>query len=369
MVSSAPTLLLTGATGLVGRELIQPLLSARPDRRLLLLTRQRARLSDCTISPQVSVVEGDLREPDLGIDPAVVTEVIHCAADTRFGLPLADARAANVTMTENLLRFARRCRRLEKFAHVSTAYVAGRTTGRIEERYLDHQNGYVNTYQQSKHEAEERVVRAMEDLPVALYRFSSIIGDSVTGKVKQFNYVHQLIKLLPRNVMPVVPGDAAAPIDLIPTDWAVGALATLFDSQFVAGRVHQICAGAERSLTVRQVIDRTVSVFQRHPKAQRFLPLRVPALVTMQEYEQYVEKRLSTGDPLLKELVRVIGLYLPHLALAQAFDNTSIRPLLDALPPIAETYENIVAHCIDTNWGLIMYRPRAVEMAQNESRS
>lgn len=352
MVSPAPTLLLTGATGLVGRELLQPLLSARPDRRLLLLTRRRARLSDCAISPRISVVEGDLREADLGIDPAVVTEIIHCAADTRFDLSLAEARAANVTTTENLLRFARRCGRLEKFAHVSTAYVAGRTTGRIEERYLDHQNGYVNTYQQSKHEAEERVVRAMEDLPVALYRFSSIIGDSLTGQVKQFNHVHQLIKLLPRNVMPVVLGDPDAPVDLIPTDWAVSTMASLFDSQFVAGRVYQICAGAERSLTVRQVIDRTVGVFERHPKARRFLPLRVPTLVTAQEYDEYVEKRLSARDPLFKELVRVLGLYLPHLALPQAFDNISILPLLDSLPPVAETYEKVLAHCLDTNWSL-----------------
>src|SRR6266545_841229 len=226
MDSSAPTLLLTGATGLVGRELVKRLRLARPDRRLLLLTRRAERLATLAGSG-IDVIEGDVSLPGFGVDEqrlrgmeASVTEIIHCAADTRFGLPLDEARAANVGGTGNLLDVARRCRRLEKLAHVSTAYVAGRTAGRIPESYRAHNSGYMNSYQQSKHEAEERVVRSMADVPAAIFRFSSLIGDSHSGRVEQFNYVHQLIKLLPRNVFAVAPGDPAAPVDLLPTDVA-----------------------------------------------------------------------------------------------------------------------------------------------------
>jgi len=311
-------LLLTGATGLVGRELLKRL--ARP-----VLAPAR---------PQY-----DIRLPLLGLEERQlrdVTEIIHCAADTRFSLPLDEARATNVQGTENVLDAARRCPRLEKFAHVSTVYVAGQTAGRIAETYAVHENVYTNTYQQSKHEAEERVVRAMAEIPASIYRFSSIIGDSITGRVERFNYVHQLLKLLPRNIFPVAPGDPEAPVDLIATDVAVGTLASLFDAHFIPGSVHQICAGAEGSMTVGEVVDRAVAILR---------PRRVPKLVPLDEYERFVRGR--PDDPLFREIVRVTNLFLPHLAIRQEFDNDSTRAAMAACgaPPISETYEKVVRAC------------------------
>jgi len=75
-------------------------------------------------------------------------------------------------------------------------------------------------------------------------------------------------------------------------------------------------------LAVRQVLDRTVDVFQRHSKARRWLPLRVPELVPLDKYERYMQRRLDErDDALLRELVRVTNLFLPHLAIAQNFDR------------------------------------------------
>jgi len=361
MHSTAPTLLLTGATGLVGGELIPLLLSTGPDRHLALLTRHRHRLAHLT-GPFVSIIEGDLRLPAFGLQPAEIerlrsstTEIIHCAADTRFDQSIDDARAANVATTERVLEFARRCPRLAKLAHVSTVYVAGRATGRFAEAYARHDRGYVNNYQQSKHEAEESVAAAMDDLPIAIYRLSSLIGDASRGCVSQFNYIHQLIRMMPRNVLPVIPGDPHAPVDLIPSDWAIGALAILFEDAFAAGAVHQICAGPGRTLAVREVIDRTCAGFERHEKARRWLPLRVPDLVPLDEYNRFIEQRSKRNDALFRELVRVLNLMLPHLALPQTFETAATRAALDArgwaLPPMAAVYDNVIAYCIDTDWG------------------
>jgi nucleoside-diphosphate-sugar epimerase len=305
------TLLLTGATGLVGRELLKRLTGP-----VLPITR-----------PQ-----HDIRRPLVGLDLRDVTAIIHCAADTRFSLPLDEARAANVIGTENVLDVARRCPRLEKFAHVSTVYVAGRTAGRIAETYAAHGSGYTNSYQQSKHEAEERVVRAMAEIPASIYRFSSIIG------TEQSTYVHQLLRLLPRNIFPVAPGDPEAPVDLIATDVAVDTLAAMFASHFVPGSVHQICTGAEGSMTVREVVDRAVAIVQ---------PKRVPELVPLDEYERFIERRLAArDDPLLRELVRVTNLFLPHLAIRQLFDNDSCRAVM---PPsdIRAAYDDVVRFCYE----------------------
>jgi len=188
MFSGPSTLLLTGATGLIGSRLLGRLLASRPDRRIFALTRQRSK--DASLGPdsRLTVLEGDLSRPGLGLDKAVLskaqsslTEIVHCAAETRFGLPLEEARAINTYGTRQLLDLARRCERLEKFAHLSTVYVAGRSTGVTSEVPLQHANGFCNSYQQSKYEAELLVVKAMSQIPAAIFRLSSVLGDSKTG--------------------------------------------------------------------------------------------------------------------------------------------------------------------------------------------
>src|ERR1051325_9150527 len=206
---SGPVTFLTGATGLVGSELLQVLPGARPDRRLIVLTRTPDKIASLNQSAQITVIEGDLTRPGLGLHTAAlrqiqkeITEIIHCAAETRFGLPIEQARATNTRGTSNLLKMARGCKRLEKFAHLSTVYVAGRTVGHIPEAMLGNESGFTNTYQQSKYEAEQLVFEAMPELPVAIYRLSTIVGDSKTGLVRQYNYFHQILRLFARNVLP-----------------------------------------------------------------------------------------------------------------------------------------------------------------------
>ncbi|HYM12883.1 MAG TPA: SDR family oxidoreductase [Bryobacterales bacterium] len=355
-------LLLTGATGLLGRELLDRLRAARPDRRIVALTRRQEKAAELSRISGLTALEADLMRPGLGLDGVTlqhlrnsVTEILHCAAETRFGLPIEEARAANVGSTENLLQVARGCRRLQKFGHVSTVYVAGRAAGRVPEAPFRHSDGFLNTYQQSKYEAEELVIRAMSDLPLAVFRLSSVIGDSATGQVRQFNHVHQLLRVLPRNVLAVAPCDPAAPIDLIPSDWASSSLACLFDSRFVPGRIYQLCAGQQASLTAGQMIDLTAGIFQKHPVGRRLSPLRLPKLVSLVEYEEYVARMRRGTDRLLNELLRVLGYFLPHLGIFQVFENRHASEALAGsgltLPPIRSYYHKIVHYCLETDWG------------------
>jgi nucleoside-diphosphate-sugar epimerase len=354
-----PLLLLTGATGLVGGEML-PLLTARG--RVVALGRNRDKLAAMACIDGVSALAADLTAPDLGLDvstlewlAAGVTEIIHCAAETRFGLPLEQARAVNVDGTRRLLHLARRCRRLDRFACLSTVYVAGRKTGCIAESPISSPVEFSNTYQQSKFEAEELVLEAAGEIPVAIYRLSSIIGEAATGKVKQFNYVHQLLRLLPRNVLPVAPGDPKAPVDLIPSDWAAPALACLIERRFEPGAIYHLCAGPAGSLTVGELIDLTVGAFAAHPTGRQLGPIRLPRLASLQEYEEYVTQARRKGDRLMNELLRVLGYFLPHLALNQAFENRRATEALAAsglvLPPIRSYYSRVVHSCLDTNWG------------------
>jgi long-chain acyl-CoA synthetase len=277
-----------------------------------------------------------------------VSEIIHAAADIRFSIPLDESRLTNVVGTANVLAFARHCRGLVKFAHLSTLFVAGRTPGPILEERLSEPIRFANAYQQSKFEAEHLVFKAAESLPVAVYRLSTIIGDSRSGEVRQFNYVHHLLKLLRHNVLPVAPTWPGAPIDLIPEDWAIATLAALYEARFAPGRVFHVCAGPAASLTLPELIDRTVQAFEEHSEGRRWLPLQIPRLVPLSEYEAYVKERRQKGDRLLMGLLRALDLVLPHLGIYQAFAPPAGVPA----PEIRETYARVVRWCLDTDWGL-----------------
>ncbi len=362
MLNRTPALLLTGATGFVGSELLKLLLAAEPDRPIAVLTRQSQKIAELNSISGVVAFQGDITHPSLGMNDgtyAQLTEsiagIVHCAANTRFGLSLADARAVNTEGTQNLLRFAKRCPRLQKFAHVSTGYVVGKATGHFLEGPIRHSSGYFNTYQQSKHEAEELVTQAMDQLPACIFRLSSIIGDSRTGVVRQFNYFHQLIRLFPRNTLPLIPGLPGAPVDLIASDWAVPALASLFDSSFVPGSFYHVCAGPNHSFTAAEMIDAILALFESHAMGRRWLPIRVPELVSLPRYERFVEQSRGSGDKLLNELLRVLGYFLPHLGVFQAFDNQrTLSALANSglrLPSIDSYFGKVVGYCLETNWG------------------
>jgi nucleoside-diphosphate-sugar epimerase len=337
-------LLLTGASGLVGSTWLPLLLKNHPGRRVIVLSRSPGH-SGCT-------VHGDLTQKDLGLAPDTrnslienVTEIIHCAADIRFRLPIDRARATNLAGTKRLLALARKCKRLEKFAHVSTVYIAGKHRGIVREQQLPKPPGFMNTYQQSKYEAEDLVFAAMRDIPACIFRLSSIISDS-TGVVRQFNYFHQLVRLVPRNPFPIIPGDPNARIDLIASDWAASSLALLYESNFVPGRVYHVCAGREASMSVKEILKWTFEIFNQY----RSRSAKEPRLVSLEEFERFAKQQARNGNARVKELLRVLREFLPHLAIPQYYDNRETLVLLGRggleLPPIREYYPRVVTSCL-----------------------
>jgi thioester reductase-like protein len=341
-------LLLTGASGLVGSTWLPLLLRDHPGCQVLILSRAPLK----TTSDQVSTVHGDLTQRNLGLSPESqtaitqnVTGIIHCAADIRFRLPIDQARATNTAGTRRLLALARKCKRLEKFAHISTVFVAGKHRGVVREEQLAVSTGFLNSYQQSKYEAEQLVFEAMRDIPAAIFRLSSIISDS-TGTVRQFNYFHQLVRLIPRNPFPIIPGEPGAAVDLIASDWAASALALLYTSHFVPGRVYHVCAGRETSMTVAEILCWTYQIFN-HSRATAAME---PRLVSLDEFERFATQQSKKGSPRVKELLRVLREFLPHLAIPQYYDNQETLALLRSsgleLPPIRNYYPRVVAACL-----------------------
>ena len=352
---------MTGVSGLLGSELLARLAPARPGARIYVLARDPDRVPARFRGPQFSLLTGDIRQPQLGLSDwqatalrRSVTEIIHCAADTRFDANPSEARETNWLGTLNMLRLAADCERLIKFLHISTAYVAGRLPGAIPEAVITHSHRFCNAYQQSKYEAEAAVASFAGSVPVAIARLSTIAGDS-HGVVHKPNYLHQLLRLYPRSHLQLVPYDPGAPVDLIASDWAADALAWLFLNRFQAGEVWHITDGGVSGFRMDELLAETHRLFIHHPKAQRWLPIELPRLAPLKEYEEFVERTMSSGSRLGAELLRAVGYFLPHLGIAQTFENHRTRALLAPSgltpPPIRELYAGVVRWCLDTDWG------------------
>lgn len=216
------TVLLTGATGLVGSYLLKILL--HEGYKIYALARgknnksARERVLDILNfwdkdlftrrSNSLIVLEGDITEKNFGFDKHTidllikeVEEIFHSAAATRFNWPLKEIRKVNVKGTKTVLDFAVKCskqNRFKKVNHISTAYICGNYNGTFSEVDLDLGQSFSSTYEQSKFEAEKIVEEyRKKGLWVDIYRPPLVIGESDTGKTITFNQsVYQLLHML-----------------------------------------------------------------------------------------------------------------------------------------------------------------------------
>jgi nucleoside-diphosphate-sugar epimerase len=354
-------ILVTGGTGTLGRRLVERLASSNAG-PIVVLTRSPNHAARM-LPTGVAVIHGDVRlGPGLGVAPAersalrdVITGIIHCAADTTFNHPLDDARASNVEGTRSILDFARECAKLQRVMCFSTVYVAGRATGCFAEDDAGGAYGFVNTYEQSKAEMEALVGQRMAELPIALVRLSTIIGDSRNGEVTGFNAVHHALRLLYQGLAPMVPGQESSLVDLIPVDYATDASHHLFADAFEPGATYHVCAGARASATLGSLLDATMAAFERHRPAWRKRSIVRPALVDLGTYELFVRSVEEAGNTVLLQATRAVQAFAYQLAYPKVFDarraERALRPNDIEVPPVLSYYEYVVRWCIETGWG------------------
>ena len=125
------------------------------------------------VQPGLGLASGELEAL------ASVNELWHLAASTCFDEREREALyEGNVVGTRNVLAVARGLRKLDRFVYVSTAYVAGTDLGPIAEDEMPTPNGFRNSYEATKWQAEQTVRQS--GLPFVIFRPSIIMGDSRT---------------------------------------------------------------------------------------------------------------------------------------------------------------------------------------------
>lgn len=263
----ASPIVLTGATGLLGMQVLDRILE-RSDRRVLALVRapdlvSAQRRVAGTLETlygstdrharRVRAVAADLTLPDLGLDAAAWARlarscgaIVHCAASVSFRLELAEARAINVGGSRQMLALARRAREegaLERFLHVSTAYVAGDTSGIYLESQRDIGQGFRNTYERTKLEAELAVADALDELAGAVVRPSIVVGERTSGWTPAFNVIYPPLRAFSTGSIDVVPGRPDGIVDIVSVDYVADAIAQLLQRRTDVGGTLHLVAG------------------------------------------------------------------------------------------------------------------------------
>jgi nucleoside-diphosphate-sugar epimerase len=215
------TVLLTGASGVVGRAVLQRL----RDLDVVCLVHRSPVSAGC-----VTTAWGDIAKPMLGLAEqtyvqlaAKVDVVIHCAAVTDFSRTDGSLEATNVAGTEHVADFAAAADAV--LYYVSTAFV--HTT-------VDGDRGRTAVGYASSKSAAEEVVRS-SCIPHVILRPSVVIGDSVTGEIAAFQGLHQVVAGMFAGTVPMIPFDPGWPIDFVPADVVADAIACVVENHVSEG--------------------------------------------------------------------------------------------------------------------------------------
>ena len=230
-------ILLTGASGVVGRELVGRLPQAR-----LLVARHRTRPESDL--PQIAI---DIRAPQLGLDAAAyealcdqIDTIVHCAAITDMSGQVPELSETNISGVQHVVDLAEAAS--AKLHFISTAYCS-ETYGSA--------HPVASEYVASKR-AAEALVRA-SDLDWTIIRPSIISGHSQTGEIASFQGFHLFIATVLNGRLPIIPLARETQCDFIPVDWVADGIARIVaDPSW--GDTYWLTSGKE-ALTIGEMMD------------------------------------------------------------------------------------------------------------------
>ena len=234
------TYFVTGATGFIGRHLVQVLLDRR-DGDVFVLVREGSmeRLEELTARwghpGRVKPITGDLARPRLGISDADVEHLRAAGIDHFFHLAAiydmtADEETnetVNVGGTRAAVGLANELQ-AGIFHHVSSIAAAGLYKGLFREDHFDQGQELPSAYHRTKFESE-RITREETRVPWRVYRPAIVIGNSKTGEMDKIDgpyYFFKLIQKLRHYVPEWVPlaGPELGWTNLVPVDYVAEAM-------------------------------------------------------------------------------------------------------------------------------------------------
>jgi nucleoside-diphosphate-sugar epimerase len=355
-VNASTAVLVTGATGFIGRQVMRHLLAA--DRPVIALARPRDDLSASTRvlravghlpnRYQLEVVEADLTDPCHSLTSAVldhlrdtVETVIHCAGDTAFfPADMNQFRAGHIDGPLSLLA-ALRSGRLRHWAYLSTAYVCGKRTGTVLEDEADVGQDFHNPYERIKLDGETSM-RAAGDrfgIDVRIFRPSAVVGpapETAGGHPSNLFFIfirmmETLARLSQRFAVCLrIEGAPMARFNIVPVDYVAQALVALMEHPDGAGKTfHLVVSKAPAQEEMLAMIADYFGLPGLSIVDACHAPLTKPSALERQvarlqaPYRDYFTQDVHFDDRVTRALLDPLG--LPHPTL----DAKDIRQLID----------------------------------------
>lgn len=331
MLHTLTPVLLTGATGLIGGELLRALLDAglrnlttivRPTNEGSVASRitDRLRRTGCewtAADTRLRVVAGDVRSPGLGLAAGEaerirsdVEIIVHAAAETSFIRSKA-CRDTNVGGMRRVLDFASGCRRRPLIVYMSTAANSGAATHCClrEEDGCRPDHRHHNEYTHTKALAEQML--SDSGLPALVLRPSIVISEGMEDP----GFAGAILWFVPLlnefDAMPIAP---TSRLDIVPVSFVVDATLALLQLPKRKYDCYHLSAGPDDSGTCGELAG-FLSAYYSRPTPIRPIP---PAEWTRDVHRQFVR------TPEQRKIYLMLKPYLPFLNMDVVYDNTRL---------------------------------------------
>ena len=332
----------TGATGFIGRYLVENLLQR--EGTVYVLCREasldkvealRKKVGD--LDGRVVPVIGDLTQPGLGVSAAdseklrgQVKHFFHLAAVYDLEAGESEQIMANVEGTRNAMgaaeAFSAGC-----FHHMSSIAAAGMYPGIFREDMFEEAEKLDDPYLRTKHESEG-LVRKQCKVPYRIYRPSMVVGHSKTGEIDKVDgpyYFFSLIKKMRQLLPPWMPmiGIEGGRFNLVPVDYVADAMDYLAHQDGLDGKCFHLTD--ENHYKIGEVIN----IFARAGHAPQ-MNMRIDTRM-FSFMPPFLRKTLGTLPPVRRITSTVLeDLGIPHAVLKftryyTKFDNRDARAALE----------------------------------------
>jgi NAD(P)-dependent dehydrogenase (short-subunit alcohol dehydrogenase family) len=312
----------TGATGFIGRHLVERLLERDGQIHVLVREGSRARLEEIAsrwqAGDRIRPVTGDLTAPLLGLSDQDMKQLegidhfFHLAAVYDMTADEQTNRRANVEGTNSAVELANALG-AGRFHHVSSIAVAGRYRGMFREDMFDEGQELGNSYSKTKFESE-KLVREKAKVPWRVYRPAIVVGHSQTGEMDKIDGPYYFFKVIQRlrhampPWMPVI-GVEGGKINIVPVDFVATAMDHIAHLDGLDGRAFHLTDSNPKSA------GQVINTFARAAHAPEFA-MRIDRQV-LNVIPKQARRMLAQLPPVRRITDQVLGdLGIPRDALS-----------------------------------------------------
>ncbi|MEE9438705.1 MAG: SDR family oxidoreductase [Saprospiraceae bacterium] len=332
-------ILLTGATGFLGKVILELLTIKFPKANIYCLARSqddltaKERIKAIKDSEKINTIEGDITMERLAMSNNDyqycrnnIDVIIHSAASTKFNAPVEYLESHNITATKELIILAERIKETSNvtpfFIYVSTAYQAGKSNNLVEEKFTDQPIlGFKNNYEESKWLSEQLIKSRLGSCQFAIVR-PSIIMAHESGKcsadgvgIAVFGLLHKRSKTLPSPI----PITKKLFLDLVTVDYVAQSIVDIvkYKDSILSGTIFHL-TDVNGGMSGKSGIKLSNKLF-----GTKFFGVNTDVVKTVVKFLVKYTKFISYRDQ------KVLTAYLDYFGVNPTFETKKLSLILD----------------------------------------